>query len=195
MNAVKSVTIRVGCDNMPDANITKSALASSMKRLMKEKPFTKISVIDICEGCGMNRKSFYYHFKDKYDLVNWIFYTDFIALVSTRDYESGWDLLIAVGELFYRDQEFYRSALRIEGHNSFREYFHESMTPIVSFFIRDVCDADEDQDILLTFFCDAYLSAVVRWLEEGCKMEPEAFVGRLKTMILGLAKKIVEEKV
>ena len=195
MNAVKSVTIRVGCDNMPDANITKSALASSMKRLMKEKPFTKISVIDICEGCGMNRKSFYYHFKDKYDLVNWIFYTDFIALVSTRDYESGWDLLIAVGELFYRDQEFYRSALRIEGQNSFREYFHESMTPIVSFFIRDVCDADEDQDILLTFFCDAYLSAVVRWLEEGCKMEPEAFVGRLKNMILGLAKKIVEEKV
>lgn len=195
MNAVKSVTIRVGCDNMPDANITKSALASSMKRLMKEKPFTKISVIDICEGCGMNRKSFYYHFKDKYDLVNWIFYTDFIALVSTRDYESGWDLLIAVGELFYRDQEFYRSALRIEGQNSFREYFHESMTPIVLFFIRDVCDADEDQDILLTFFCDAYLSAVVRWLEEGCKMEPEAFVGRLKTMILGLAKKIVEEKV
>ena len=70
MNAVKSVTMRVGCDNMPDANITKSALASSMKRLMKEKPFTKISVIDICEGCGMNRKSFYYHFKDKYDLVN-----------------------------------------------------------------------------------------------------------------------------
>ena len=86
MNAVKIVTIRVGCDNMPDANITKSALASSMKRLMKEKPFTKISVIDICEGCGMNRKSFYYHFKVKYDLVTWIFYTDFIALVSTRDY-------------------------------------------------------------------------------------------------------------
>ena len=47
MNAVKSVTIRVGCDNMPDANITKSALASSMKILMKEKPLTKISVIDI----------------------------------------------------------------------------------------------------------------------------------------------------
>ena len=26
----------------------------------------------------MNRKSFYYHFRDKYDLVNWIFYVDFI---------------------------------------------------------------------------------------------------------------------
>ena len=186
--------MRVGYCNMPDANITKSALANSMKRLMKEKPFAKISVIDICEGCGMNRKSFYYHFKDKYDLVNWIFYTDFIILVSTGNYDSGWDLLVAVGELFYQDQEFYKSALRIEGQNSFRDYFRESMTPIVSFFIQDVCEEEEDQEILLTFFCDAYLSTVVRWLEKGCKMAPEELVGRVKTMILGLARKIVEEK-
>ena len=41
---------------------------SIMKALMEERPFAKISVGDICERCGMNRKSFYYHFKDKYDL-------------------------------------------------------------------------------------------------------------------------------
>ena len=58
---------------MADSNITKNALATSLKKLMREKPFEKISVSDICDDCGMNRKSFYYHFKDKYDLVNWIF--------------------------------------------------------------------------------------------------------------------------
>ena len=71
---------------MADSNITKNALANSMKSLMKEKPFDKISVIDICSGCGMNRKSFYYHFKDKYDLVNWIFYMDFITYVGQAQY-------------------------------------------------------------------------------------------------------------
>lgn len=179
---------------MPDANITKSALASSMKRLMREKPFSKISVIDICEGCGMNRKSFYYHFKDKYDLVNWIFYNEFIGMVSTSVFESGWDLLAAVGELFYRDQGFYRSALKVEGQNSFRDYFHESMTPIISFFIKDVCETEEDEEIIVTFFCDAYLSAIVRWLESGCSLEPKAFVASLKRLILGMARKIVDEK-
>ena len=183
-----------GSDPMPDANITKTALASSMKRLMKEKPFSKISVIDICDGCGMNRKSFYYHFKDKYDLVNWIFYIDFIGLVNTREYRSGWDLLVSVGDLFYRDQEFYRAALKIEGQNSFQEYFHESMAPIVSFFLRDVCEADEEQEIFITFFCDAYLSAVVRWLEDGCRISPEEFIGGLKKMILGMARQIQEEE-
>ncbi len=181
---------------MPDANITKNALASSMKRLMKEKAFSKISVIDICEGCGMNRKSFYYHFKDKYDLVNWIFYTDFIGLVNTRQYENGWDLLVSVGELFYEDQEFYRAALKIEGQNSFREYFHESMAPIVSFFLKDICAADliEDEEIFITFFCDAYLSAVVRWLEDGCRLKPGTFIGNMKKMILGIARQIQEEE-
>lgn len=29
----------------------------------------------------MSRKSFYYHFKDKYDLVAWIFDENFIAIV------------------------------------------------------------------------------------------------------------------
>ena len=58
---------------MADSNITKRALASALKELMESTPFSKITVSDICAKCNMNRKSFYYHFKDKFDLVNWIF--------------------------------------------------------------------------------------------------------------------------
>ena len=36
---------------MPDSLITKRALASSLKELMKAQPLTKISVGDICEKC------------------------------------------------------------------------------------------------------------------------------------------------
>ena len=78
---------------MPDSNITKNALAAAMKSLMEKTPFSKISVGDICEVCQMNRKSFYYHFKDKYDLVNWIFYTEFITVIRGRDYDNGWELM------------------------------------------------------------------------------------------------------
>ena len=54
---------------MADSNITKRALATSLKELMAEQPFDKINVAQICERCNMNRKSYYYHFKDKYDLA------------------------------------------------------------------------------------------------------------------------------
>lgn len=48
---------------------------------MMELSFEKINVAQIYERCNMNRKSFYCHFKDKYDLVNRIFDTEFIALL------------------------------------------------------------------------------------------------------------------
>lgn len=85
---------------MPDSNITKKALAMAMKELMEQIPFSKISVSDICEKCGMNRKSFYYHFKDKYDLVNWIFDVEFFQAVHVRDYNlPNWSWRFFGGQL------------------------------------------------------------------------------------------------
>ena len=56
-----------------------------------EKTFDKINISDICEPCYMNRKSFYYHFKDKYDLVNWIFDTEFMEFVGQKSLLQSWD--------------------------------------------------------------------------------------------------------
>ena len=77
---------------MADSNITKRALAAALKELMEEFPFIKISVADICAKCDINRKTFYYHFKDKYDLVNWIYDTEFMEAIRRKSYTSGWEL-------------------------------------------------------------------------------------------------------
>ena len=55
------------------AQTTKRALAASLKKLAAKKPLDKITVIDITEDCGVNRQTFYYHFQDIFDLVEWIF--------------------------------------------------------------------------------------------------------------------------
>ena len=53
------------------SNVTKRALEQSLKNLLLKKPLTKITIGDITEDCGINRMTFYYHFKDIYDLVEW----------------------------------------------------------------------------------------------------------------------------
>lgn len=183
---------------MSDANLTKKALASSLKTLMREKPFEKISVIDICEGCGMNRKSFYYHFKDKYDLVNWIFYTDFIMTASRRSYSDGWDLLTAVVELFANDRNFYLRALEITGQNSFRDYFYESTKPIFNLFVSDLDIPDGEsgwsRDFSIHYLSDAFLVMMYRWLREGREQTPEEFVESLKDIIVHLSDGILLER-
>ena len=58
-------------ENAPMSQMTKRALVASLKDLLAEKPLDKITVTDLTEHCGVNRMTFYYHFKDIYDLVEW----------------------------------------------------------------------------------------------------------------------------
>ena len=49
---------------------TKELLASALRRQMEKKPLSRITVSDIMAETGLNRKTFYYHFKDIYDLAD-----------------------------------------------------------------------------------------------------------------------------
>lgn len=53
------------------SNTTKRAIEASLKKLLLVKPLDKITISDIAEDCGINRMTFYYHFKDIYDLIEW----------------------------------------------------------------------------------------------------------------------------
>lgn len=161
---------------MPDSSITKKALAAAIKELMAERPLNKISVGDICEQCSMNRKSFYYHFKDKYDLVNWVFYTEFVEQLMQEGMESPWGFLQSICTYFYDNRAFYVNALEQTGQNSFSEYFAEVMRPILQIHYTDLLDEDDDaHDFYATFYTDAFLTAIKRWLRED-SMPPERFV-------------------
>jgi probable dihydroxyacetone kinase regulator len=178
---------------MSDSSITKKAFADALKRLMKKNGFDKVSVSDICSECGMNRKSFYYHFRDKYDLVNWIFYEDLIDRLSVADYEDGWDMLYDICSKFYEDKDFYADALMIEGQNSFRSYVLETIRPIVSFFIKDAFQDRADEEFLFRYFGESGLYAVMCWLRGEEDMTPELFVENIKKVSSGMAAMVIKE--
>lgn len=179
---------------MADSNITKNALAVSMKKLMEKKPFSKISVGDICEDCGMNRKSFYYHFRDKYDLVNWIFYADFIERMEWSSCRNEWDMLEALCSHFYRERLFYQNALQVEGQNSFREYFCGMLRPVLILLTQNLVEEGRKKEFYIAFLCEGVLGELVYWLREGSKITPEEFVEDLHEISLGLARKIIAEE-
>ena len=51
------------------SNITKIAMAQSLKRMLLIKDLDKITISDITNDCGINRQTFYYHFQDIPDLI------------------------------------------------------------------------------------------------------------------------------
>ena len=64
---------------------TKRTLAASLKRFMEKKPLSKITVSEIIADCGVNRKTFYYHFEDIYALLKWMLEAEAIEVVKQFD--------------------------------------------------------------------------------------------------------------
>ncbi|GFI61733.1 HTH-type dhaKLM operon transcriptional activator DhaS [Clostridiales bacterium] len=178
---------------MSDSNLTKRALASALKELMQTKPFPKISIVDICKKCDINRKSFYYHFKDKYDLINWIYNTEFESGLKDKDYNSELELVEEVCTYFYNNRDFYKRALMIEGQNSFLDYFRGVFKSLLTKFINNSLPCCKDTKFYVEFYTDAFVISIVSWVKDKEEMPPEEYVTLLKACLLDLSKVIVSQ--
>ncbi|MGN0803666.1 MAG: TetR/AcrR family transcriptional regulator C-terminal domain-containing protein [Candidatus Faecivicinus sp.] len=179
---------------MPDSNITKKALSAALIDLMKTMPFQKISVRDICEKCSMNRKSFYYHFKDKYDLVNWIFDNEFISIVQRKRESDPWEFLLEVLRCFYANRQFYQKALSYRGQNSLSDHIFEVSEPILRARMAEVLEGEEALTFYINFAADALLTSLMRWLREEDCMPPEQYLAMVKTIILRISNYYVNQE-
>ena len=50
---------------------TKQQFSEALDRLLERKSLDRITVSDITDECGLNRQTFYYHFHDIYELIEW----------------------------------------------------------------------------------------------------------------------------
>ena len=78
----------------------------------------------------MGRNTFYYHFEDKYDLVNWYFQSGITQFLVERSAYSSWDsLLTALEAYFLENKVFYCNALAYNGQNSLQQYMFDYLRP------------------------------------------------------------------
>lgn len=172
-----------GGKEMADSHITKWALSAALKELMQDKPFEKISVADICQMCQMHRQSFYYHFKDKYDLVNWIFDNEFIAVARKSEFTDQWDFMHALCTYFFTNREFYRKVLTVKGQNSFTEHFREYLHPVLDRRIGELLGDQYVEEFHINFFADALICTIERWLSDKHSMQPQELIRLLQSLI------------
>lgn len=168
---------------MADSNITKRALSQALKDLLMTENFDKISVGSICEKCGMNRKSFYYHFKDKYDLVNWIYYTEFLSVIHENETLTRFQLLEEICTFFYENRLFYQKTFLSVGQNSFTDYFSDVLKSIVTEDIVTIAPPEFPIEAFSEFYTDAFVCAIKKWLFKKDCMPPADFADFLKQCI------------
>jgi len=175
---------------MSESHITEKAIAESLKQLMKIKPLSKISINDIAENCGLNRQTFYYHFKDKYELVNWIYYTEAVSGKADCSNYNSWS-----GEMYktlvylMENKSFYINALSTPGQNAFDGYFFENTFELIMGIINDIStniDIDaSDKKFIADFYANAFVGITVQWVKSGMETSPKILVDNLNKIVEG----------
>lgn len=164
------------------STITKQALAGAMKELLSRQPFSEIHVSDICQRCGLSRKSLYYHFEDKYELVNWVFYSELIVPLRESDCQDFWDILTRIADYLYLNRSFYYHAFHIRGDNSFGEYFSAQLQPYIHRYIAFQMEKSlyfsvaEKREAYAEFLADAYVFSMEKWILKYPQLTPERYV-------------------
>ncbi len=169
---------------------TKRALEASLKKLLLEKPLNKITINDITEDCGVNRMTFYYHFKDIYDLVDWIMVEDATKALEGKQSFDTWseaflDILNEIRENKVLVLNVYRSVSR----EQVEQYLYKMLDPMLHDFMDREAQAmsvqDADKQFVIDFYKYAFVGMVLEWIRKDMKTDPEVMTERLNTMLHG----------
>ena len=144
------------------AEITKIWIADKMREIMKHKPLDKIRVTEICRAADIERPTFYYHFKDKYDLVAWMFCTDAYGTDITS-------VLSAAAGMNKMKQEilFYKRAYEDSSQNALWHYMVEYFTKRYSNLAKEKLGTDLLDPQLaysIRFYCMGAVGMTREWV-------------------------------
>ncbi len=148
-------------------NRTKKRFAYELASMLEEMPLEKVRVNDLCERCGERRQVLYYHFKDKYDLVAWIYDQDYWTVeTSIEDI----DYLAMVTDMLSRlwdHRDFYRRAFADKSQNSIEWHIHDTNLRISKEMLRKYAGLNNltpEQVHAIRFHSFGSVSTTAEWL-------------------------------
>lgn len=161
------------------ASSTKEALAGALKQMMGIKPIEKITVKDLVEICGVNRQTFYYHFDDVYDLLEWVFEQDANRVLPNEVVYEHWreDVMVFF-EYLYENSAF---ALNVYNSNSRLYMLRYLKTRLQSCIYNFAILASEgrnidrqDFDFVIEIYAQGIIGLIAQWMDMGMQLPKEA---------------------
>ena len=158
------------------SNITKHALAESLKKLLLKKPLNKITINDLTTDCGISRMAFYYHFKDIYDLVEWACLEESRkALQGKKTYDTWQEGLLQIFEAVNENKPFiinaYNAISREQIENFLFQLTHDLIMSVVEEQARSTSLTQEQKSFIADFYKYSFVGIMLDWIRQGMKSD------------------------
>jgi len=173
---------------MKKQNMTKKVLTNSLKKLMTQKPLEKISVREITEDCGLNRQTFYYHFSDIYNQLEWLYQQEIIAIFADNKGRRLWqEGLLDFFNYCRENREVCCCTLKSLGREHlFRCFYHdiyEIFRGTIDILSKGIDMSDEYKGMLTEYYVISFGGIVENWLYGNINQSPEELVEFIDTML------------
>ena len=170
------------------SQVTKRALEQSLKNLLLKKPLTKITINDIAEDCGISRMTFYYHFKDIYDLVEWVCLEDAKRALDNKKTHDTWQQGLL--QIFYAVRETKPFVMNVY-HCVDRAQVEKYLRPLTDDLLMGVIEEEsqgktirqEDKQFVAQVYSYVFIGLMLDWIRDDMKQDPEVLVKKLAAVL------------
>lgn len=169
---------------------TKRALEASLKNLLLQKPLDKITINDIAEDCGISRMTFYYHFRDIYDLVEWTCVEDATrALKGKKTYDTWEEGLLSIFQAVRDNKPFIMNVYHVVSRERIEQYLypliHGLLMGVVEEKSADMVVNEDDKQFIASFYEYAFVGVMLEWIRNKMKEDPAVIVERTSRLLKG----------
>lgn len=170
--------------------MTKRELATSLKKLMQKKPLEKIRVKDVVADCGVNRQTFYYHFKDIYDLLDWIYKTEAVdRIAGYKTYDTWKQGYYMIFKYVADNHAFCMNTFYSLGRDHLDKFLYNITFHLLIGVIDEISVElnikKEQKNFVAEVYTFILIGLVVKWMKNGMKENPEDIIEKLNKLIEG----------
>ncbi len=172
------------------SQITKRALEQSLKNLLLKKPLNKITISDITDDCGINRMTFYYHFKDIYDLVEWSCLEDAKkALEGKKTYTTWQEGFLQIFDAVKENKPFIINVYNCLDREQIEKYLISLTDELLMAVIEEqavgLTVRDEDKAFIAKMYSYVFVGIMLDWIKDNMREDPKVLVDKLELVIHG----------
>lgn len=155
---------------------TKKMLSASLKKFMERKPLSKISVSEIIADCGVNRKTFYYHFEDIYALLKWTLEQEAVEVVKNFDLlVNPEEALIFVTDYVDANAHILNCAYDSMGRDEMKRFFYADFYDVILSIIeriekeKNIVVAEHYKQFVVNFYTEALAGILIDFFQHKDK--------------------------
>ena len=154
------------------SGFTKEIIARTFTELLEEKSMAKITVKDIVERCGVNRNTFYYHFRDIPDVVEFILKKKWDEILEApQEKTSILECMEEMASLVRDNRKLMLNVYKSVKRDTFLFYMNEVATYIITeYFDKNMNEFNLDKreiQMLIKYYKCLFIGILIEWLDHG----------------------------